>query len=156
MGGIVATMQKFVREFFETFKAQVGTAHHEQRRHQPGRHDADDERKVLQDYLALVEQEAIISGMIKSAQEVLITKVDSKYGQLSVDEVKILVVEDKWITNLTLAVQSELDSISQVLTERIRELVERYESPLPQIADEVMMLSKRVDEHLKKMGVTWR
>lgn len=118
--------------------------------------DADDERKVLQDYLALVEQEAIISGMIKSAQEVLITKVDSKYGQLSVDEVKILVVEDKWITNLTLAVQSELDSISQVLTERIRELVERYESPLPQIADEVMMLSKRVDEHLKKMGVTWR
>ncbi len=117
--------------------------------------DADDERKVLQDYLALVEQEAIISGMIKSAQEVLITKVDSKYGQLSVDEVKILVVEDKWITNLTLAVQSELDSISQVLTERIRELVERYESPLPQIADEVMMLSKRVDEHLKKMGVTW-
>ncbi len=46
--------------------------------------------------------------------------------------------------------------VSQTLTGRIRELAERYESPLPQVVDEVAALSAKVDEHLKKMGVTWK
>jgi type I restriction enzyme M protein len=46
--------------------------------------------------------------------------------------------------------------VSQTLTGRIRELAERYESPLPQIVDEVAALSAKVDEHMKKMGFTWK
>ena len=65
------------------------------------------------------------------------------------------VVDDKWIATLATAVLGELDRVSQTLTVRIRELAERYESPLPQIVDEVDALSAKVDEHLKKMGVSW-
>ncbi len=51
--------------------------------------------------------------------------------------------------------QGELDSVSQTLTGRLRELAERYELPLPKIVDDVAMHSAKVDDHLKKMGVTW-
>ena len=114
--------------------------------------EAADERQALQDYLALIEQEADASSTIKTAQEALITKVAAKYGQLSEDEIKTLVVDDKWLATLAAAVQGELDRVSQTLTGRIRQLAERYATPLPQLTDEVATLAARVDEHLKRMG----
>jgi type I restriction enzyme M protein len=49
-------------------------------------------------------------------------------------------------------VQGELDRVSQTLTGRIRELAERYATPLPQLTKEVGTLAGRVDAHLRKMG----
>ena len=86
----------------------------------------------------------------------MIAKVAAKYEQLTETDIKTLAVDDKWVATLATAVQGELDRVSQTLTGRIRELAERYESPLPQIVDEVAALSAKVDEHLKKMGVTWK
>jgi len=40
-----------------------------------------------------------------------------------------------------------------VLCHRIRQLAERYASPLPQIVDEVAALAEKVDGHLKRMGM---
>jgi hypothetical protein len=37
----------------------------------------------------------------------------------------------KWMARLSAAVQGELDRVSQTLTGRIRELAERYATPLP-------------------------
>ena len=51
--------------------------------------------------------------------------------------------------------QGELDRVSQTLTGRIRELAERYATPMPQLTEEVETLARRVDEHLKKMGFAW-
>jgi type I restriction enzyme M protein len=44
-------------------------------------------------------------------------------------------------------------SVSQTLTGRIRQLAERYASPLPQLTGEVEQLAVRVAGHMKKMGV---
>jgi type I restriction enzyme M protein len=118
--------------------------------------DAADERQALQEYLGLVEQESVVSSSIKTAHEAMIAKVAAKYDQLTEADIKTLVVDDKWIATLATAVQGELDRVSQTLTGRIRELAERYESPLPQIVVEVAALSAKVDEHLKKMGATWK
>jgi len=41
------------------------------------------------------------------------------------------------------------------LTSRIRELAERYATPLPQLEREVATLAARVEAHLKKMGFGW-
>jgi type I restriction enzyme M protein len=41
----------------------------------------------------------------------------------------------------------------QTLTGRLRQLAERYATPLPQLVDEVDALAARVDGHLEKMGV---
>lgn len=115
-----------------------------------------EEEKALVSYLEIVEKESVVSVKIKTSNEALISKVAAKYEQLIEAEIKALVVYDKWIASLATAVQGELDRVSQTLTGRIRELAERYESPLPQIIDEVATLSAKVDEHLKKMGATWK
>jgi type I restriction enzyme M protein len=117
--------------------------------------DADDERKALEDYLALLEQESEAGKKVKDATKVLDAKVAAKYGKLTEAEIEILVVDDKWLATLAAAVQSELDRVSQALTGRIRQLAERYATPLPQLAGEVETLATRVDEHLKKMGAVW-
>ena len=82
--------------------------------------------------------------------------VAAKYGQLSEAEIKTVVVEDKWLATMAAAVQGELDRVSQTLTGRIRQLAERYASPLPKIIDDIAVLSDRVDAHLKKMGASWQ
>jgi type I restriction enzyme M protein len=114
--------------------------------------DYADERKALRDYSALLEKQADTKARLKVAQESLDTTLDAKYPKLTEDEIKMLVVDDKWLATLATAVQSELDRVSQTLTGRIRQLAERYATPLPQLADEVAALSSRVQEHLKKMG----
>jgi type I restriction enzyme M protein len=117
--------------------------------------DATDERAMLHAYLDLLEQETEASKKIKDAQKVLDAKVTAKYKVLSEDEVKTLVVEDKWLTTLMYDVQAELNRISQALTGRIKQLAERYETPLPRLSEEVEVLTSKVEEHLRKMGVVW-
>lgn len=114
--------------------------------------DAADERKQLNAYLALIEQESIASKKVKDAQKLLDTKVTAQYAKLSTDEIKTLVVEDKWLTTLAADVQTELDRVSQALTGRIKQLAERYTEPLPQLASEVAALNAKVEAHLQKMG----
>ncbi|MBI5592010.1 MAG: type I restriction-modification system subunit M [Deltaproteobacteria bacterium] len=111
-----------------------------------------DERKVLSDYFTLIEKEAATTAKIKAAQETLMVKVAAQYGKLTEDEIKKLVVDNKWLARLAAAVQGELDRVSQTLTGRIRELAERYATPLPQLTKTVEILASRVDEHLKRMG----
>jgi type I restriction enzyme M protein len=53
-------------------------------------------------------------------------------------------------------VQSEIQGLSQLLTGRITELAERYESTLPQLNTQVAELEKIVTSHLSKMGFTWK
>ncbi|MCQ1550292.1 MAG: type I restriction-modification system subunit M [Candidatus Accumulibacter phosphatis] len=117
--------------------------------------DTADERKVLQEVLALIEQDDDIGTKLKAAQDALIPRVAAKYGQLTEDEIKTLVVDDKWLATLAAAVQGELDRVSQTLTGGIRQLAERYATPLPKLAGEVAALAARVDEHLKSMGAAW-
>ena len=118
--------------------------------------EAADERKVLNDYLALAEKAAATSAKVSAAQEALLLKVAAQYGKLTEDEIKMLVVDDKWLATIAAAVQGELDRVSQTLTGRIRQLAERYATPLPQLTGEVATLAARVDEHLKKMGAVWK
>jgi type I restriction enzyme M protein len=116
---------------------------------------ADDEREILNAYLNLLEQETEANIKIKDAQKALDAKVAARYKELSEDEVKTLVMQDKWLTTLASDVQTELNRISQALSGRIKELAERYATPLPKVTEEVEILTGKVDAHLKMMGFAW-
>lgn len=105
--------------------------------------------------LSLLEEQATLKAKLKEAEEELDQLAYEKYPQLTEDEIKTLVVDDKWLTTLSNVVQSELDRVSQTLTGRIRQLAERYAKPLPKLLDEVAALAARVEGHLKKMGAVW-
>ena len=118
--------------------------------------DYADERQALEAYAALLDQQADAKSRLKTAQDDLEAKLDAKYPTLTEAEIQTLVVDDKWLATLAAAVQGELDRVSQTLTGRIRELAERYATPLPQLTHEVATLAARVDGHLEKMGAVWK
>jgi type I restriction enzyme M protein len=45
--------------------------------------------------------------------------------------------------------------VSQQLTQRVKELAERYETPMPRMAGRVAKLEDRVSRHLERMGFSW-
>lgn len=114
--------------------------------------DYADERQALEAYAKLLDQQATAKARLKAAQEDLEAKLDAQYPTLTEADIKTLVVDDKWLASIKAAVQGELDRVSQTLTGRIRQLAERYATPLPRLTEEVATLAARVDKHLKKMG----
>ena len=117
--------------------------------------DAKDEITALKAYLKLLTRQANTNKKIKEATSELDTKLYAKYPTLTEDEIKTLVVDDKWMATIEKAIQTEMDHISQRLTQRTKELAERYETPLPMQTDEVKELASKVNAHLGKMGFVW-
>jgi type I restriction enzyme M protein len=114
--------------------------------------DVDDELAILEKYSALFEKEAETKKAIKDAEKDLEKKVLVKYPTFTEEEIKTLVVENKWIDELSARVFGEVDRISQTLTGRVKELAERYVEPMAEVASEVEALTKKVEDHLAKMG----
>jgi vacuolar-type H+-ATPase subunit F/Vma7 len=96
-----------------------------------------------------------LSVVIKDAYKVLDEKLLEKYTKLTSEEVKILVVDDKWFSTIKTNIQGEIDSISQHLTGRIKELAERYETNLAVIDSDIAKLTDSVNFHLQSMGLVW-
>jgi type I restriction enzyme M protein len=112
----------------------------------------DEEYGVLATYLQLLDEETELKKQIKDVEQALDKKLLNRYKTLTEDEIKTLVVDDKWMTAVHTAIEAEIERISQSLSQRIKELTERYTTPLPQIEAETADLTKKVETHLEKMG----
>ncbi len=121
-----------------------------------GDKEAKEEATILKRWLELSESEADLKRAVKALDAALDTLAYEKYPKLAQADIKTLVLDDKWMAHLSAAVQGELDRVSQTLTGRIRQLAERYATPLPLLTKEVETLSAKVEEHLKKMGASWK
>jgi type I restriction enzyme M protein len=114
-----------------------------------------EEIKLLEAYLKHSDKIGDLNKKIKDAQKALEQKVWDKYKTLSDDDIKTLVVDDKWISHLENSVQNEMQRISQRLTQRIKELADRYETPLPELKLVLSEVEAKVNAHLAKMGFVW-
>jgi type I restriction enzyme M protein len=110
-----------------------------------GEKDSKEEAVVLQQWLKFSSEESDFKRIIREDETALDQLAHDKYPKLTEAEIQTLVVDDKWLTTLAIAIQGELDRVSQTLTNRIRLLADRYIAPLPQIVDEVDALAARVD-----------
>ena len=117
--------------------------------------DAKEEAEVLNRWLKLAKEEAELKKSLKDAEAALDAKAYAHYPQLSEADTKALVVDDKWLAALSTAIHGEMDRISQTLTQRVKELADRYDTPMPQMASRVAELEARVNQHLEKMGFVW-
>jgi len=117
--------------------------------------ESKEEEKILKQYLKLLDNEAAIKKTIKVAEAELDTSLLVFYPTLTEKQIKQLVVDDKWVATIDKDIHTEMDRISQRLTQRIKELAERYETPLPQQTQNVMDLENAVNGHLQKMGFVW-
>lgn len=113
------------------------------------------EIRCIQEYLELHDRTRALKSQIKAAEKELDEATYQQFTMLTDEQVRELVVEDKWMHTLEQAIQSEIDAISQRLTKRIRELAERYEHTLGALDKRTKSLEEQVHHHLQKMGLKW-
>lgn len=117
--------------------------------------DDAEEYTLLEQCMAEIEKESDIKAQIKTAEADIAKKVLTKYRTLTVDEIQILVINDKWIATVGERITSQIDIISQSLTQRIVELADRYSTPMPMIQNKVNEYEAKVKEHLKNMWLSF-
>lgn len=117
--------------------------------------DNADEFDMLTAYKKLMDDEAGLQTKIKTAKATIEKLVIAQYPKLSIDEIKRVVIEQKWMFDMEQKINNEMDNISHRLTQRIVELADRYETPMPKLTNDVAELSTKVDNHLKQMNYKW-
>ena len=115
--------------------------------------DNDDERDALEHCLSLIDVKSKADKAVKDAQLALDTQVLAHYTTLTEDEIKALVVQDKWFASIHAAIDNDVQRLTQALAVRVQELEERYAQPLLVLVEEVEAYSARVEEHLRIMGM---
>ena len=84
-----------------------------------------EELALLEQYLDIAAAGSKVDKQIKAAETKLEKGLLEKYGELTEDDVKTLVVDDKWLGSLFGEVETELTQISQSLSLRVTELGSR-------------------------------
>ncbi|EID4424220.1 type I restriction-modification system subunit M [Vibrio vulnificus] len=114
-----------------------------------------DEKAALKQAKKLFDAEGDAKKALKEAQDALDLAVFKQYLKLSIEEIKSLIVDNKWLATLESHIVAEIERVTQQLANRVKELEERYSEPLPALTQSVDNLSDKVAGHLKTMGLEW-
>lgn len=117
--------------------------------------EATDEVAALEAWVEAADAQSAAKKAVREADAALDAKARARYAKLTADDTKSLVVDDKWLATLGARIHEEVDRIGQALTQRVSELVERYERPLPEATGYVEALQTKVYGHLRRMGFAW-
>ena len=112
-----------------------------------------EEIKALRHLIKLYNDEAIAKKAAKEAQAALDLATLQKYGDLTLPEIKQLVLDDKWHAAIADRVARVVNSLTFALVARTQELGERYEETVESINAELDRLEVKVAGHLADMGV---
>lgn len=93
--------------------------------------------------------------LIKESETKLDDALLKKYTLLSENEIKDLVISEKWLHILNEAVHSEMSRISNALYLRIDNLINRYETNVSSYETMLNELKEKVQLSLSKMGFRW-
>ena len=77
------------------------------------------------------------------------------FSQLTLEEIRHLLVEEKWFAAIYSGIDSIHEAVSHHLSSRVTQLVERYEYTLKECEDEVDQYEAKVKSHLGRMGFVW-
>ena len=112
-----------------------------------------DEIKALQYATKLYNAEAAAKKAVKDAQADLDLATLKKYGGLTEDDVKSLVLDDNWQATVVRRVAGEVQALTLDLVARIQQLGERYAETVSDLDAELESLDAKVNGHLAAMGV---
>jgi type I restriction enzyme M protein len=112
-----------------------------------------EEIQALQHVIDLFNTESVARAIAREAQAELDTAILKQYGKLTEDDVKTLVIDDKWQAVVTNRIVSEVESLTLDLASRIQLLGERYAETVGQLDESLAMAEAKVAGHLAAMGV---
>lgn len=118
--------------------------------------DSEEEVQVLNDWLAAYEKEQSLGKSVRDLEKSLDKLTYEKYSSLSPEEVRKMVVGSKWMPSVKKLIHEEVERVSQGLTSRVLELASRYDETLSKTLESLVEVSGKADQHLRKMGSTWK
>ncbi|OPY56602.1 MAG: putative type I restriction enzymeP M protein [Pelotomaculum sp. PtaU1.Bin035] len=114
-----------------------------------------DDMTVLQKLSDLVVRVDEGTKTLKDLRAALDKKVREQYAKLTDDQCLELLLERKWYSTLVNGIYALYTAVSHRISDRVRELNERYEQTLPALEAEVAQLETKVKSHLERMGFVW-
>lgn len=117
--------------------------------------DLTEEITVLSKWLSLNAEISEHKKTLIELEIILDKKAYEHYPKLTEADIKTLVVDNKWLRAVDALIHGEMDRISQALSQRVKELADRYETTMPLLAKSVTNLEAKVQQHLEKMGFAW-
>lgn len=112
-----------------------------------------DEFEILSRYIKLLDSLKDAKDKQKEIEKDLDKKLEEKYQELSIEEIKELVVEEKWIATLQKGVNSLYHSLSRYLAGRISKLFNKYETTLETISSDIDNTQKELRSLLSELTV---
>ena len=110
-----------------------------------------DEYNALISYAEKTAEKEEADKALKLAQKKLDSLVEAKYSELSVDEIKQILFDMKWMSKLGTDIETEIDQVLNDLSAKVLLIAKRYEHKLGDIEDKTAA-SKAA---LERMGYKW-
>lgn len=107
---------------------------------------------AYQEKLAVLDE---ANKQLKALRKELDEKVEKKYGDLSVDEIKHLLFDEKWMVRLSDDIAGEIDQVLNALASKALLIAKRYEHTLKQIEEKTASSKAAVKAALERMGYKW-
>ena len=114
--------------------------------------DDKEDYDLLLKYLKCVEDRKENAKELKTKEKELEDIVFKKYDKLTLDEIKELLINRKWLDSIEKGLIDYYQTLSEKLTEGIETIVDRYEETLIDIEDKLKNDEKLVVKDLKLMG----
>ena len=114
-----------------------------------------EEYKILLTYTELSANVKEYTKIVKELNAALDEAEKAKYAELTIEEVKELLVNHKWYYTIFDGISELYSATSHNMANRISELANRYESTLPSLEKEVEKYEAKVKSHLERMGFSW-
>jgi len=113
-----------------------------------------DELQALQQAIKLYDAAAAAKKAVKDATIQLEKQALAQYARLTVEDIQVLVIEDKWGGTIRGRIGAEVSALGAALITRLNVLADRYEATVGEMESALDVLNAKVMEHLAAMGVT--
>ena len=114
-----------------------------------------EEYDALLAYQAKMIEKEETDKAIKEAQKALDDKVQAKYGELTVDEIKHILFDMKWMAKLEASIRDEIELVLNSMSSKVLLIAKRYEHTLREIEEDTEKSRQAVMAALERMGYKW-
>ncbi|GAA7116360.1 hypothetical protein HpBGD34_00920 [Helicobacter pylori] len=112
-----------------------------------------EDKENLKTALELLEAKNKALKMKNKAYEELELKAFHQYKNLKLNEIKDLIIQDKWLKSLKNALENKILKRINAFSSTLNEIIQTYSNSLLEFDKEVKESESKVLEHLKDLGV---
>ncbi|MGL2457222.1 N-6 DNA methylase [Helicobacter pylori] len=112
-----------------------------------------EDKKILKTALELLEAKNKVLKMKNRAYEKLELKAFHQYKNLEINEIKDLIIKDKWLNSLKNALENKILKRINAFISALNEIISSYSNSLLELDKEVKESESKVLEHLKDLGL---